>query len=353
MAAVDFPRQDFDEFCQAHELEDNERLWEELNTVTGSRALGVLMARADFLLDGHGVEYVSQGEAAAAYVNFGDTYTVTLLLDDTTTPTFRLTSWGDFIEAWENEHIEEDSVEAWAGWGRRQFVGWLVALDPEIQGELDDASGGGGDAEYEAIERLRLSLASAGFHPHYDGSDITFRELSEGLSEISRQDPDALFVAFGLALMAQGHDVGVEPLHPAEVALDALVSEISQGSQERMPAWYYLLLAINPKAARYLGSKPNADKFVQAWMEEPIPDPELPWAPLDEPNYLDFATALDRALTPPVPSAVELTARTPDDGSRLLILGDAIEAGDMDVAIKFLKQKPPPMRERKHGLEGY
>ena len=352
MAAVDFTRQDFDEFCQTHGLEDNDRLWEEVNTITGSRALGVLMERANNLLDGHGVEYISQGEVAAAYVNFGDTYTATLLLDDTATPTFRLTSWGDFIETWEREHIAEDSDDAWEMWGRRQFVEWLVALDPEIQGELDKASGGGGAAEYDVLERLRLLLQSARFYPHYEGSSISFRELSEGLSEINRRDPDALFVAVGLALMAQGHDPGVEPLHPAEAALDAMVREISRGSQERMPAWYYMLMVFYPKAARYLGAAPNADEFVKVWMEQQIPDYELPGIQLEDPSYLDYAMALDRALRPAHIDRSVLVSSEIDLEARYKILGDMIEEQNWEGALKFLKTRPLP-RERKHGLEGY
>jgi len=348
MAAVDFPRQDFDEFCQAHGLEDNERLWEELNTITGSGALSVLMERANNLLDGHGVEYISHGELAAAYVNFGDPYDVTLVLDDTATPTFRLTSWGGLVETWEREHLEDDTDVAWATWGQDQLASLILRLEPDLQEELDEARDVG-----DEIDRIRLALEAARLHPQYgDDAAITFRQLLDGLEEINRRDPDAMYVMFGLASMARGHDVGVEPIHPAEAALDVLVSEILAGSHNHaMPAWYYMLMVFYPKAARYLGAVPSADKFAQVWMEQPLLDPELPGIQMEDPNYLDYAVALDKALRPVQVDSSVFVAAPADLDARYMILGDMIEEQNWEGALKFLKTRPLP-RERRHGLEG-
>lgn len=61
---------------------------------------------ADDLLRGHGVESVElrtrrgPGRLRFDYVNFGDTYVETLLYDYNA-HRFRVTSWGDLVEAWE------------------------------------------------------------------------------------------------------------------------------------------------------------------------------------------------------------------------------------------------------------
>lgn len=50
------------------------------------------------LIEGYGVEYLEYVDSsyAGAYVNMGDTYNATIL--KTANGTFRLTTWGDFVE---------------------------------------------------------------------------------------------------------------------------------------------------------------------------------------------------------------------------------------------------------------
>ena len=116
MAHVDFTREEFDEFCAEHSLADNDRLWDELHNVWSNGALEVLMQRANKMMDGFGVEalrqegaYVDQyhGDIIATYVDLGDTYAATLLLDSDT-GSFHLTSYGGWLEVWEAEHPRED-----------------------------------------------------------------------------------------------------------------------------------------------------------------------------------------------------------------------------------------------------
>ncbi len=112
MANVSFSRDEFDQFCTEQELADNARLWEELHSVHSNGALETLMERANNMLGGSGVEAIRiegadagryYGDIVATYVNFGDTYAETLVLDSAS-HTFFLTSWGDFVEAYEREH---------------------------------------------------------------------------------------------------------------------------------------------------------------------------------------------------------------------------------------------------------
>jgi len=72
-------------------LDRNERILEALNMV----------------LDCHGVESLTPDGSIypiGAYVNTGDTYTTTIILDED--GEFHVTSWGDFLEAWEREQAE-------------------------------------------------------------------------------------------------------------------------------------------------------------------------------------------------------------------------------------------------------
>lgn len=70
----------------------------------------------DVVLDGFGVEGVRvegawidnyHGDIVASYVNQGDTYTETVVYDHETDE-FHVTSWGDWLEAWELEHERLD-----------------------------------------------------------------------------------------------------------------------------------------------------------------------------------------------------------------------------------------------------
>ena len=74
----------------------------------------LVMHAVNAVLDGHGVEpiraeghYVSAyyGDIIATYVNFGDTYCLTVVLDSD--GEFHLTSWGDFYENWLAENPQE------------------------------------------------------------------------------------------------------------------------------------------------------------------------------------------------------------------------------------------------------
>jgi hypothetical protein len=59
-----------------------------------------MMREADGLLQGHGVEHLrsANGRAEAYYVNMGDTYNPTIVLD-TMRDRVWATSWGDWLEA--------------------------------------------------------------------------------------------------------------------------------------------------------------------------------------------------------------------------------------------------------------
>ena len=86
---------DPDSYCRAwirqcyHYPRESDRIMEALNSV----------------LDGHGVESIQgrkwldnyHGDHCACYVNMGDTYDATILLDYDT-GNYRLTTWGDYVE---------------------------------------------------------------------------------------------------------------------------------------------------------------------------------------------------------------------------------------------------------------
>lgn len=60
---------------------------------------------ADRAIEGHGVEAIrcpSRG-LMAVYVNTGDTYSATLLCN-MSTGAWRVTTWGDYVEAFERRH---------------------------------------------------------------------------------------------------------------------------------------------------------------------------------------------------------------------------------------------------------
>lgn len=71
---------------------------------------------ANTLLEGHGVEAIrcpSRG-LLAVYVNTGDTYSTTLLCH-IPTGAWRVTTWGDYVEAFERRHGRKAS-ESLCGW---------------------------------------------------------------------------------------------------------------------------------------------------------------------------------------------------------------------------------------------
>lgn len=69
------------------------------------RGNDAVLYAADVLLEGYGVEHIrgEDGHAVASYVNTGDTYATTLLLD-LTEDSFLVTSYGDWVEAYEQEY---------------------------------------------------------------------------------------------------------------------------------------------------------------------------------------------------------------------------------------------------------
>jgi hypothetical protein len=74
----------------------------------------LVMCAINEILEGFGVEALDGGEDAhvntyygrhiASYVNMGDTYNVTILLDHTRDNTYYVTSWGDWFELYERRH---------------------------------------------------------------------------------------------------------------------------------------------------------------------------------------------------------------------------------------------------------
>ena len=63
------------------------------------------MKAVDKALDNHGVEYIRDrhGETIAAYSNSGETYAPTIVRDYAT-GNYRLTTLGDYVEAYERRH---------------------------------------------------------------------------------------------------------------------------------------------------------------------------------------------------------------------------------------------------------
>jgi hypothetical protein len=78
---------------------NNEYPW-----ATGHEKLSVAN---DMLPNGMGIAYVNVGDAAIAYVDVGDTYDTTIYLDS---GELRVGSWGDWAEAAEAQHCEEEGV---------------------------------------------------------------------------------------------------------------------------------------------------------------------------------------------------------------------------------------------------
>lgn len=67
-----------------------------------------VMIALNKVLDCYGVEaLIPDGQMApiGLYLNTGDTYSLTVVLDED--GEFHLTTWGDFLEAWEREQAEE------------------------------------------------------------------------------------------------------------------------------------------------------------------------------------------------------------------------------------------------------
>lgn len=67
--------------------------------------------KANKILDGFGVEFVGVADRSLKYINLGDTYTTTICAeetDDGDNESPFIGSWGDWVEATEQEHCEEN-----------------------------------------------------------------------------------------------------------------------------------------------------------------------------------------------------------------------------------------------------
>lgn len=70
----------------------------------GSIRSRYMLEIADRLLDGHGIEYLrsDNGRAHMSYVNMGDTYTTTVILD-TSKDAVYIADWGTWVETEERK----------------------------------------------------------------------------------------------------------------------------------------------------------------------------------------------------------------------------------------------------------
>ncbi len=125
MARVDFQRGEFGEIFAysrrqgsagpnlATEISD---LYEQMIGAHRGREVEQLLTYANQLADTHGVEGIEnpgrRGHAIAEYLNAGDTYALTLLYD-VAEHAFILTSYGDWLEAWERDHVEGGNDPIW------------------------------------------------------------------------------------------------------------------------------------------------------------------------------------------------------------------------------------------------
>lgn len=108
------------------------------DSANSPKEVDAVLELANKLIDGSGVEAVNPENAwvshyyqniVALYVNTGDTYSTTLLYD-TEEGIFMVTSWGDFLEAWELEHEEEEEEEEEV---------YEDEEEPEVEEEGEDA----------------------------------------------------------------------------------------------------------------------------------------------------------------------------------------------------------------------
>ena len=89
-------------------------------TAGGGQGVEDTLQAANELIDGSGVESLASEvgdtprgywmDSQAAYVNLGDTYDVTILHDNMAGE-YLITSWGDWLEGWEEENAEEEVEE--------------------------------------------------------------------------------------------------------------------------------------------------------------------------------------------------------------------------------------------------
>jgi len=72
-----------------------------------SRRIEETLAECNVLLNAHGVECITARvggwDPLVEYVNMGDTYVCTIMFDHVS-GTFKVTSWGDWLETYERRH---------------------------------------------------------------------------------------------------------------------------------------------------------------------------------------------------------------------------------------------------------
>lgn len=93
-----------------------QKLAETLEAAVETKDVDEAMEFANEALDGHGVEAIAGDDyqvdkywmdTVLLYVNLGDTYDTTILYD-TENAEFSVGSWGDFMEAWEEEGEDDE-----------------------------------------------------------------------------------------------------------------------------------------------------------------------------------------------------------------------------------------------------
>ena len=259
----------------------------------------------------------------------------------------RVPEIGEFFEGLEvyplanedrhSELEEEARAEAWEDYGEREFIDKLIELEPRLEEEIEEYSFSPREEE-TAFNTLRWAVEQAANEsPIVEDAagHVSWGPNMDVLERTMETDGDALMVAWELARTKQSRASGTTPL-------DYLFQELNSNwnKERQMPAFFYALMGFNPKAARYLGTIPNAWEFSQLWMEQELPDPELPHFTMneDEAGWVEHAKALSK-----------LISMHPEHW--VSILGDLIEEGDMEKALQFLAAPPPRAKERKHGLE--
>ncbi len=205
----------------------------------------------------------------------------------------RVPEIGEFFEglqkyplANEERHseLEQDAIEvAWVEYGRREFADEFIEMDPEL-GEAFE------ELDPVVIDYLRWAVEqAAGNGPEVEDAagSVSFRVYRDIVKRTGEADPDALLVAFGLAFETANRGGHFQ----SDSALNYLFTELGSGwggqKQKQMPAFYYALLEVEPKAARFLGTKEGAREFAELWMDQ---------EELEETSILDDAKALGGLL---------------------------------------------------------
>ncbi len=239
----------------------------------------------------------------------------------------RVPEIGEFIRVLEEgEYPGEDRVsdleqeaieEAWVRYGRQDFQRQMEKMDDRLEDLFIAAEEAGQD---EAIlDRLRHA-AEQNESPTVEdaGGNVSFRIHDEMLKKVNDADEDGLLVAFDMARHEQNYASGKTPL-------EYLFSELGErwNAKDRMPAFYYALLEFNPKAARTIGVRPNADAFAVELGERLLGDN----VHRVDSTITSIARGMGRALSKLSPVQLE-------------VLADVIESepedGNFDAAFKMI-----------------